>query len=92
MAVVYKIMAWVSLVFGLIASITFLVQFSLLSQQLGTAVPAFAGFSVFIVLLAYTLVGFGTLYALAEGIYLLLNIEQQTRATQDKVREIRPAA
>ena len=92
MAVVYKIMAWVTLVFGLIASVTFLVQFSLLSQQLGTAVPAFAGFSLFVVFMAYTLLGFGTLYALAEGIHLLLSIEQQTKTTQDKVREIRPAA
>jgi len=92
MAVVYKIMAWVSLVFGLIGSITFLVQFSLLSQQLGTAVPAFAGFSLFVVFLAYTLLSFGTLYALAEGIRLLLNIDRQTQPAQDNVREIRPAA
>ena len=92
MAFVYKIMAWVTLVFGLVGSITFLVQFSLLGQQLGTAVPAVAGFTLFSLLLVYTLVAFGTLYALAEGIYILFDIEQQTRTTQDKVREIRPAA
>jgi len=92
MAVVYKIMAWVSLVFGLIGSITFLIQFSLLSQQLGTAVPAVAGTSLFVMFLVYTLVAFGTLYALSEGIRLLFDIERQTRATPEQTREIRRAA
>lgn len=92
MAVVFKVMAWVSLVFGLIGSITFLIQFSLLSQQLGTAVPAVAGFSLFIVLLAYTLVSFGAFYALAESINLLFDIERQTRAIPEQTRQMRPAA
>ena len=94
MAVVFKIMAWVSLVFGIIGSVTFLIQFSLLSQQLGTAVPAAAGFSLFLVLMAYTLVAFGTFYAMAEGISLLFDIERQTRPTAaaDQGRQIRPAA
>lgn len=92
MAVVYKIMAWVTLIFGLIGSITFLIQFSLLSQQLGTAVPAVAGTSLFVMLLVYTLVAFGTLYALAEGIRLLFDIERQTREAPEQTREIRRAA
>jgi len=92
MAVVFKIMAWVTLVSGVIGSVTVLIQFSLLSQQLGTAVPAGAGVSLFILLLAYTLLGFGTLYAFAEGINLLFDIERQTRATPEQAREIRPAA
>jgi len=92
MAVVYKVMAWVSLIFGLIASITFLIQFSLISQQLGTAMPAIAGFSVFLVLLVYTLLAFGTFYAVAELINLLFDIEHQSRATKDRVTEMRPAA
>lgn len=94
MAVVFKVMAWVSLVFGIIGSVTFLIQFSLLSQQLGTAVPAVAGFSLFLVLIAYTLLAFGTFYALAEGIHLLFDIERQTRVSvpADQGRQIRPAA
>ena len=92
MAVVFKVVAWVSLVLGLIGSITFLIQFSLLSQQLGTAVPAVAGFSLFLVLIVYTLVGFGTFYALAEGINLLFDIDRQTRAPAEQARQIRPAA
>lgn len=92
MAVVYKILAWVSLVFGLIGSITFLIQFSLVSQQLGTAVPAFAGFTLFAVFLGYTLIAFGTFYALAEGINMLFDIERQTRDTETKTTRLRPAA
>ena len=40
MAVVFKVMAWVSLILGMIASVTFMIQFSLMSQQLGTNMPA----------------------------------------------------
>ena len=92
MAVVFKVMGWVSLVLGIIGSVTFLIQFSLLSQQLGTAVPAVAGFTLFLVLIAYTLVSFGAFYALAEGINLLFDIERQTRAIPEQGRQIRPAA
>lgn len=92
MAVVFKVLAWVSLILGIIGSVTFWIQFSLLSQQLGTAVPAAAGFVIFAVMFLYTLVGFGALYALAEGINLLFDIERQTRTTEGKVRELRPAA
>ena len=92
MAVVFKVMAWISLIAGLIGSIAFLMQFSLLSQQLGTALPAIAGFTFFVVFVVYTLLSFGSLYAISEGIYLLFDIEKETRNTKDKVSEIRPAA
>jgi hypothetical protein len=35
---------------------------------------------------------FGSLYALAEGIYLLFDIERQTRTTKEDTGETRKAA
>ena len=92
MAVVYKVLAWVALVVGVAVSIFALVASSLISQQLGTAGAAGGGFIAFIALLVYSLITFGSLYALAEGIYLLFDIEQQSRTTKDQIRDIRKDA
>ncbi len=92
MAVVFKVMAWVSLVLGMIASVTFMIQFSLMSQQLGTNMPAFAGFSIFVIFVAYALLAFGSLFALSEMIRLLFDIERQTRAGDEKVVGMKRAA
>jgi hypothetical protein len=94
MATVFKVLAWLALIAGIIGSVTFWIQFSLLSEQIGTAVPAVAGFVVFAILFIYSLVSFGALYALAETINLLFDIERQTRAigNQGQDQGLRPAA
>lgn len=92
MMVVFKLVAWLSLIVSLIASVTFLIQFSLMSQQLGTSVPAFAGFTLFIAFVANGFFVFGSLLAISELIRLVFDIEKQTRATRDKVTEVRQAA
>ena len=92
MAVIFKILAWVSLVVGVAVSIFALVASSLIAQQLGTAGAAGGGFIVFLGVLIYSLITFGSLYALSEGIYLLFDIEQQARITKEQMREIKKAA
>ncbi len=92
MAVVFKFMAWISLILGMIASVTFMIQFSLMSQQLGTPVPAVAGFSLFVIFVAYAFLVFGSLLALSEMIQLLFDIERQTRVTDEKVVGMKRAA
>lgn len=91
MAVVYKVMAWVSLVFGMSLSIFALVASSLVSQQLGTAAPAGGGFVAFTVLILYTLISFGSFYAMGEVINLLFDIDEQTRGARER-ETMRPAA
>lgn len=90
MATVYKVLAWISLVVGVIFSIIALVTSSLISQQLGTAAPAGGGFIVFVIILLATLLNFGTLYALSQGIMLLFDIDNNTRLALE--REIGKAA
>ncbi len=92
MAVVFKVLAWVGLVMGVAFSIFALVASSLIAQQLGAAGAAGGGFIAFIGILIYSLITFGALYALSEGIYLLFDIEQQTRTTKEQMRDIRKAA
>ncbi len=92
MAVVYKVLAWVSLVIGIGLSIAALAAGSVIAQQLGTAGAAGGGFLAFIGILIYTLVTFGSLYALSEGIGLLFDIEHQTETTKDEMRDIKKAA
>jgi len=92
MAVIFKIMAWVALVAGVAVSIFALVASSLIAQQLGTAGAAGGGFIAFLAILIYSLITFGSLYALSEGIYLLFDIEEETRTTREQMREIKKAA
>jgi vacuolar-type H+-ATPase subunit I/STV1 len=92
MAVIYKILAWVSLVVGVIVSIFALAASSLIAQQLGAAGAAGGGFILFLGIVVYSLISFGSLYALGEGIDLLFDIEQQTRKTEEKMAETKKAA
>ncbi len=92
MAVVYKVLAWVSLVIGIGMSIAALAAGSVIAQQLGAAGAAGGGFLAFVGILIYSLVTFGSLYALSEGISLLFDIEYQTETTKDEMRDIKKAA
>jgi len=89
---IWKILAWVALVLGLLSSIGILLASVLgggimgqLGQQYGgTAGPAWAsgllgGIVLFIGSLILTILYFLALYAVGELIYLLLAIEENTR-------------
>lgn len=92
MAVIYKILAWVSLAAGVAFGVFALVASSLISQQLETAGAAGGGFLAFIAIIVYSLISFGSLYALSEGIYLLFDINEETKMTRERMGEIKKAA
>ena len=82
---VFKILAWISLVLGLITAVGMLIlgftlsgQSGLLGLELGSSV---AGIALFVVLLIIAVFGFLTLYAIGESVYLFLSIEASTRRT-----------
>lgn len=80
---VFKILAWITLIFGLLGAIALLVfGFTFGSQQgpLGLSLGGpLAGMALFLVALIITVVGFLTLYAVGESVYLFLTIEENTR-------------
>lgn len=80
---VFKILAWITLIFGLLGAISMLVfGFTLSSQQgpLGLTLGGpLAGIALFLVTLILTVVSFLTLYAIGESVYLFLTIEENTR-------------
>jgi hypothetical protein len=93
MAVIYKILAWVSIVVAVFTNTLLSVAIGgLATPQLGAAVGVAAGFGAWILLAVYALIVFGTLYGLSEAIYLLFDVEEETRATEEKVTGMRPAA
>ena len=82
---VFKILAWISLILGVIAAIGMLImgftlsgQEGLLGLELGSSL---AGIALFVVLLIVAVFGFLTLYAIGESVYLFLSIEENTRRT-----------
>ncbi len=88
-ATLYKIFAWIALAVGVLSSlgviVTGLIRGPLIRHMTQGAIPAVGGIiggivgGVCILLIAafYFLI----LYAVAEGIYLLLSIEENTRRT-----------
>ena len=82
---VFKILAWISLILGLITAVGMLIlgftlgeQSSLLGLELGSSL---AGIAAFVVLLIIAVFGFLALYAIGESVYLILSIEESTRRT-----------
>lgn len=92
MVVVYKVVAWLSLVGGVILSIMTLISGSIVAQQLGVPGPAAFGLGGFFFLLLSSLFSFGALYAFAELIQLAFNIHQNTVNLQQTVSKVKPAA
>lgn len=82
---VFKILAWISLIFGLLGAIGMLVLGFTLSRQqvlLGLDLGGpMAGIAMFIVVLVISIFGFLSLYAIGESVYLFLSIEENTRRT-----------
>jgi hypothetical protein len=88
---VFKILAWISLLVGivgavlaLVASITMSGQENLLGLDLGGPL---AGIAAFIAITIAAILNFLALYAIAEAIYLALAIEENTRRTAYVVQQ-----
>jgi hypothetical protein len=80
---VFKVLAWFSLILGVLGSVGMLVLgFTLGSQEgfLGVSVGGpLAGIAMFVVGLLIAIISFLSLYAIGESIYLLLAMEDSTR-------------
>jgi hypothetical protein len=76
---VFKILAWISLFFGLLSAIgTLSGQQGPLGLNLGGPLT---GIAMFLVSLILAVVSFLGLYAIGESFYLFLSIEESTRRT-----------
>ena len=97
---IWKILAWIVLIVGVLSSIGVLLMsifgggmLSQLGQEYGEMVWASWAFGLaggvvgFIVSLIATIINFLLLYAVGELIYLLLAIEENTRQAQQWVQE-----
>ena len=84
-ATVFKILAWLALIFGLLGAIgALLIGFTLSGQEglLGLNLSGpLAGIAIFVVSLIVAIISFLLLYTFAEFIYLFLSIEENTRRT-----------
>jgi ABC-type long-subunit fatty acid transport system fused permease/ATPase subunit len=84
-AIFFKILAWIALIFGLIGAVAaLLVGFTLSGQQglLGLDLSGpLAGIAMFVVVLIVSLIIFMIYYAIGESIYLFLSLEENTRRT-----------
>ena len=80
---IFKILAWTSLIFGLLAAVALLILSVLLGEEpgpLGLSVGGpLAGIAMFVVTAIATVIGFLTLYAVGESVYVFLSIEENTR-------------
>ena len=82
---VFKILAWISLILGLITAVGMLIigftltgESGLLGFDLGGSLAGVAMFVVFVIVAVF---GFLSLYAIGEAVYLFLAIEENTRRT-----------
>lgn len=80
---VFKILAWISLIFGILGAIGMLILgFTLSGMEgpLGLDLGGpLAGLAMFLVTLIIAAVSFLALYAVGESVYLLLSMEENTR-------------
>lgn len=92
MVVVFKVVAWLWLIGGVILSVITLISGSIIAQQLGAPGPAGFGFGAFLFLLLTSLFNFGVFYAFAELIQLVFSIHENTVNLQQTVSKVKPAA
>ncbi len=82
---VFKVLAWISLILGLLGAIGSLIMgFTLSGTQgpLGLDLSGrLAGIALFVVALIIAVFSFLGLYAVGESVYLFLSIEENTRRT-----------
>lgn len=98
-ATLWKVLAWVILVLGLLGSIASLVGTLLggtqIFQNLGQGLPigpVVMGVFAFVAGTLFSVLYFLLFYALGEMIHLFLGIEENTRATAVLLQQLRPAA
>jgi uncharacterized membrane protein len=88
---VFKVLAWISLLIGVVGAVMALVAGITMSSQdtfLGVTLGGpLAAIVVFIVMLIMAIFSFLGLYATAEAIYLALAIEENTRRTAYVVQQ-----
>jgi len=103
---IFKVLAWIVLVLGLLGAAGVLIFSALGGMQLGDALGqregalqglaagGLSGLGGAIMILLFTLLYFLTLYATGEAIYLALAVEENTREAALLLREMRqrPAA
>jgi lipopolysaccharide export LptBFGC system permease protein LptF len=82
---IFKILAWIALIIGLLAAIGALVLGFVMDNQfgatgLGVGGPL-AGIALFIAILVFAILEFLFLYATGEFLYLFLSIEENSRRT-----------
>jgi hypothetical protein len=82
-ATIYKILAWLILVLGIIGFIVAIITGSLAGSKAFRAGigGGFLGFLSGIGILIYTIIAFIGLLAFSEAIYVVLDIEENTRKT-----------
>ena len=80
---IFKILAWISLILGLISAVGLLILGLTLSGEpglLGLSLSGpLAGLGMFVALTIISVFGFLVLYAIGESVYLFLAIEGNTR-------------
>jgi len=80
---IFKVLAWISLILGLLGAIGALVMAFTLSDPerlLGLNLGGpLAGIAVFVVALIIAVFSFLCLYAIGESVYLILSVEENTR-------------
>ena len=80
-ATIFKVSGWIVLVVGIIGSIA-------MSVVMGTQLSEFGGFGAIYAVfgIIYSVIGWVSLLAFAEILYLLMDLEQNTRETAERLR------
>jgi len=83
---VFKVLAWIGLILGLLGAIgTLILGFTLSGQQgflgLDLGSPILASIAMFVFALIVAVINFLILYAVGESVYVFLSIEENTRRT-----------
>jgi hypothetical protein len=80
---VFKILAWIALILGILGAVAAFVSGLTLSNQTGVfglnLGGPLVGIATFIVALVFTIINFMLLYAIGDTIFLFLAIEENTR-------------
>jgi hypothetical protein len=89
---ILKILAWIALIFGILAAIASLVLGFTLNDQLGiTGLDVggpLAGIALFVVVLVIAILQFLLFYAAGEFFYLFLSVEENSRRTAYFVQQL----
>ncbi|MBU2608304.1 MAG: hypothetical protein KKF26_03205 [Chloroflexi bacterium] len=87
-ATVFKVLGWVVLVVGIILSIGIGVAMGTMGFKVPGELPMFGGFAAIYVVggIIYAVAGWISLLASAQILYLLIDLEQNTRETAERLK------